>query len=506
MFRWFGKGFTYQHFSQPIRGARLLDRGLLEYHQWINRGVERVDIGKDIITSIQNINQLRLSIVWLIIPLASVAQGQDCVPEWDNAKGMPGVSSIVNAVATYNDGRGEAIYVGGRFTTAGNTIASKIAKWNGHSWSALGSGIGGFIPAVNMIAVYQAIPGDVLIVGGQFDTAGGITANNVAQWDGNAWNALETGTNDSVFAGVTYLNPFTLNEDFIIGGSFTTAGGVSVNQIAGWDGQQWYALGEGLNGEVLSLAVYDDGSGGGSELYASGSFSRSGEVTVRSVAKWDGESWLPLGNGVSGRVFAMTVYDDGSGPALFVGGEFARADANNLIVNHIAKWDGVNWSALGNGTSATVRALSVFDDGFSQSLFAGGTFTTAGVVDANRIAKWNSISWSSLGDGLSNPVFAMTRAQQISSVGPALYVGGSFQFADQLPANFMARWTGCFDRPGDFDGDGDTDLDDYFTFQSCILGPDVGVTIQCDTADFDLDGDVDLRDAAIFQNFFITDF
>ena len=38
---------------------------------------------------------------------------------------------------------GSDLYAGGGFTTAGGIAANYIAKWNGSSWSALGSGMNG---------------------------------------------------------------------------------------------------------------------------------------------------------------------------------------------------------------------------------------------------------------------------------------------------------------------------------------------------------------------------
>ena len=38
---------------------------------------------------------------------------------------------------------GSTLYAGGDFTTAGGSAANNIAQWNGSSWSALGSGMGG---------------------------------------------------------------------------------------------------------------------------------------------------------------------------------------------------------------------------------------------------------------------------------------------------------------------------------------------------------------------------
>ncbi|MFH0983158.1 MAG: hypothetical protein V2A79_16685 [Planctomycetota bacterium] len=92
--------------------------------------------------------------------------------------------------------------------------------------------------------------------------------------------------------------------------------------------------------------------------------------------------------GVDADVNAITVFDDGTGPALYAGGAFTAA--GGVLANRIAKWNGTQWSALGSGltggSSPYVSALAVFDDGTGPALYAGGEFTTAGGVPANRIA------------------------------------------------------------------------------------------------------------------------
>jgi hypothetical protein len=47
--------------------------------------------------------------------------------------------------------------------------------------------------------------------------------------------------------------------------------------------------------------------------------------SVNQIARWDGASWSALGSGTNGgSVFALSVFDDGGGPALYAGGQFYR--------------------------------------------------------------------------------------------------------------------------------------------------------------------------------------
>jgi hypothetical protein len=59
-------------------------------------------------------------------------------------------------------------------------------------------------------------------------------------------------------------------------------------------------------------------------------------VAASNVARWDGASWSPLGSGTNSFVYALTVYDDGGGAALYAGGAFTIAfDSGDC---HLARW------------------------------------------------------------------------------------------------------------------------------------------------------------------------
>jgi len=82
------------------------------------------------------------------------------------------MNNTVYALAV--DGSGN-VYAGGNFAIAGGVSANNIAKWDGSSWSALGTGIDGDDePYVSVLAADGS--GNVY-AGGRFTIAGGASAN-----------------------------------------------------------------------------------------------------------------------------------------------------------------------------------------------------------------------------------------------------------------------------------------------------------------------------------------
>ena len=69
---------------------------------------------------------------------------------------------------------GSDLYAGGVFAAAGETNVNYIAKWDGNTWSALGSG-------VNNSGAALAVSGTNLFVGGTFTTAGDKVSAYVAR-------------------------------------------------------------------------------------------------------------------------------------------------------------------------------------------------------------------------------------------------------------------------------------------------------------------------------------
>src|SRR5262245_8155271 len=73
--------------------------------------------------------------------LAGHACGQVCQPHWSSEFELNGPDAGVNALGAVTLAGQSELYVGGWFINVGATPASRVARWNGASWSPLGSGI-----------------------------------------------------------------------------------------------------------------------------------------------------------------------------------------------------------------------------------------------------------------------------------------------------------------------------------------------------------------------------
>jgi len=301
------------------------------------------------------------------------------------------------------------------------------------SWLPSFGGRPGVNDAVHAMAVYDDGDGPSLIVGGAFTTAGGVQVNHIAAWDGRTWSALAEGLNGPARALAVYDDGSGDGPALFVGGEFSRAGEVTARRIAMWNGETWAPVGAGMNRPVLALEVFDDGRG--PALYAAGAFTRVGRVGARRIARWDGQNWTLPAGGADGPIHTLQA---GAG-ALYVGGDFTTA--GDARASGVARWDGRRWSGLAGGVDGPVRALAIAEtpEG-APILYAGGDFTRAGAAEAAHLARWDGQRWSPLAEGVDGPVDALALAD--AGDGPVLHVGGRFNAAGGAPAANVARWDG----------------------------------------------------------------
>lgn len=361
----------------------------------------------------------------------TLTQGQ-CQPQWLSAENSglgAGLNGAVHTICPLLDG---TIFVGGSFTTAGGAPAERVAIWNGSSWAQMGS-TGANARVLSSLVLEN---GD-LIVGGSFTTINGANRPGVARWDGATWHSIlggftrvPLGPDQPGDVSVYQLTRMPSGE-IVAAGEFRYASGSPANNIAILSQTGWQRIGNGgsfggggTNSIVSALAVHPDG-----RLFAGGAFSSAGGVPAARIAAWNGTSWGPVGSGMNLGVSALLVWPNGD---LLAGGSFSTA--GGLPARGLAYWNGA-WNSMNLFTNVgMVWAMAQAPNG---DLWVGGQFATLGDGQtANHIARWNGSNWSALDSGLNTPVRRILPLPN----GDVL-VGGDFTIAGEWPAGRIAVWT-----------------------------------------------------------------
>lgn len=422
------------------------------------------------------------------------------VPLIDSISCIPGPSFCVNGVngevtdlEVVDLGDGPALYAVGYFIAAGGRVASKVAKWDGSSWSALDVGVGASHDFAWSVTGFDDGSGMALYVGGGFRVAGAynngngecdamagcIFADRIARWrpallgpppQSSRWEPVGLGFNTDITVGdVWALKGFDADGPgpepsyLYAGGAFNLADDAQAENIARWNGSTWSQPGNGLPGAfgeiVTSLLVFDDG--GGPSLFAGGNFQGPGGAPTEGVARWNGTSWTSLGGGLDGQIESLAGWNDGGTIRLFASGSALAVSGGGPALNRIAQWDGTQWTPLGQGLDSYGRDMMVWDRGTGPLLHVAGE--SGGIqgdssikpgddprsVDARRarsgsapqsagdipgsptqgwIATWKNNEWGVLGNGLNSEVYSLTVLDPDGTgpEGESLYAGGLF--------------------------------------------------------------------------------
>ena len=333
-------------------------------------------------------------------------------------------------------GNSDYLYLGGNFTEINGLQANRIVRFDGSTWETMGEG---FTSDGILIFEYDYGDGPVLHASALF--------TGLFRWNGEIWeNAGITGAG-VVSSWAVYDNG--TGPTLYVGGNFTFASGRSANRIARWNAEtkQWNAIGSGVSGPVSAMAVWDDGSG--EALYLGGNFTTSGGVSTPYVSRLRGDVFENVGGGMATgtaglnipAIKSMIVWDDGSGEKLYAGGQFG--EAGGVVARFMAAWDGNAWAPVGGGFNNPVEDLVISGGQNGDFLYAGGQFTSViNSFTVNRIARWDGKQWQrlfradSLAFGTGGFVNAM--ADWTTADGRVLVVGGQFLSVSELPANRVA--------------------------------------------------------------------
>jgi len=384
------------------------------------------------------------------------------VAQWSQASGWSGFGG-----GPANAGRSVTRRSSGRLVV-GTTFG--ISEWDGVSWSAPEGPEG---PVFTMLD----LPNGVLLAGGDFSMAQGVTANNVAASSApGVWGQVFCGlTSQSSVDSVNCLRRLADGTLFAGGAFDSSCDGVSGPALSGsnvaFGDADWYAFGDHADLPVHTATQMGDGT-----LFFAGEFTSFAGTPVGRVGSYVGSAFvLPalLGAGADGDISDLLVCSDGR---IVVAGDFtsfAGQTANRVAV--FAPSTG--WSAMGSGPSFSVNAVLEMPNG---DILAGGAGSLGGSSTA-RLARWDGASWTLIpitgaivGDEVFDLAIDGTGAVLVAGdfalgahvkrwngqnffgmpglnahvncvhVRPNgdIYVGGAFTSAPAVTLNRMARWNG----------------------------------------------------------------
>lgn len=175
------------------------------------------------------------------------------------------------------------VYACGEFDKVGDQSISGIMRWNGTAWEDVGGGLSGNIqggPPI-MYPHQMVVHNNELCVVGNFRYAGGVEVNGVAKWNGSTWSALGSGFNSTVYGVGVY------NGELFVGGDFTQSGSQTLKRIAKWNGTDWVSPGFGfepISTEYTFVHTFFEDNG---ELYIAGGI-RQIELDVGGIVNCGG--------------------------------------------------------------------------------------------------------------------------------------------------------------------------------------------------------------------------
>ncbi len=354
--------------------------------------------------------------------------------------GTPGSKSL-NLVASALEVTPDGLYVGGKFTDAGGIAnADRIAKWNGSAWSAVSSSTE---QIANGEVFAIAVAGGKVYAGGVFTNAGNSGADNLAVWNGTTWEPFCTAPGEAI-GNVRALQ--VVGPTLYVGGDFQDGAGIAAadyllacDLASGNPSATTIDPAHPFSGPVKALTATSDGT-----LYAGGRFGNLENIAAADNVAFlpQGGTWQPMGAAAAATCgCALDAYVRGlasNGTDVFVGTEGSNV-AGIAQADHVAKWDGTAWSAMGSNTSGAngwfPAATNIHDlVNFGANVFATGTFQNAnGDGRADNIAWFDGTQWHPVGsNGAGNGPW-VGEGSALALVDRQLYAAGNFTSAGGDP-------------------------------------------------------------------------
>ncbi len=147
--------------------------------------------------------------------------------------------------------------------------------------------------------------------------------------------------------------------DVIVGGDFEFVEQMRVDHIARFDGENWWPMGNGLDRMVIDAIVFEN------DLIVSGYFENSGDTPLNHVARWDGASWEPMGAGLPYGHSPLVIY-------------------SGILYCENYRWTGSQWVTAFN-VAGGISDMVVFDG----RLVVCGNLESVNGVEVDFVFTWD---------------------------------------------------------------------------------------------------------------------
>ncbi len=306
-------------------------------------------------------------------------------------------------------------------------------------WSEIINGANGPSP-IQMFELLKTDSKGNLYAGGTFPKA------TVYIWDKNSWNTL--GGNNYPHS-CNYINTFCVDDSdnlFAVWCTYTNMGNF-FNNIVKWNGSKWSTLGDSTTSPYISssqnISICKDKFG---NLYTSGEDYINGK-NYWVVKKWDGNNWSILGNSLNLFNYPiLNICTDNIGN-IYAAGVFTNLTAYPNGNTYVSKWDKFTnkWSELGGANSFPINSsikvseISTLCVDNHNNVYAAGNLIDS--LGKYYVAKWDGQSWSKI-SGLDTS--SKNGSKGIFSIyidnKEQLYSTGSFY--DKKGKYYVAKWDG----------------------------------------------------------------
>jgi len=330
---------------------------------------------------------------WTIAPLLlplGVARADDnpCRPVTFHSSAQRGFDGTA-VVARSLPGAGDEVLFAGGFRKRDGQVFNGVARWDGSKYYPLGTGLESsrWASASDAVVDEQGI----IYVCGEFTTAGGIAANNIAKWQDGSWHALDDGVPN--FA------------DFI---RTTPAGGLAVlsntspdpetlkmiSTLSMWNGRSWTRVSFEVSQNPWEGSVYirDMLVRSNGDVVICGFFDSVDGVPANGVARWDGRAWHALDAGLrpvphQGGWYYEDLAELGDGRML-LGGALVVGDPEHGMTGPIGEWVDGQWRLMEDVPLKQVVKIEPLGD---TALVVSGYYNDG--IGTSCISRWDGYEW-----------------------------------------------------------------------------------------------------------------